>query len=280
MNKRSISIYLLFTAVLMVMLSGCQSSTSGSAEDTAVSEAPSSAGQADEEATSKPEATENVETPETATATPAAKPTMTPIDEPPATAEPIASPLSELGILRTYNIVPEASEVRFQIDEELFGSPKKVVGRTNQVDGRIMLDLQNPLDVEVGTIQVNARDLATDDSFRNRALRSQILDSAQDDYQFITFIPTGIDGLSAEPAEIGEIQTFNLTGDLQIRDIVQSVTFEMMVTANSESELSGSGEAIVLRSDFDLQIPSVPGVANVSNEVELEIEFIAESSEL
>ena len=70
---------------------------------------------------------------------------------------------------------------------------------------------------------------------------------------------------------------FTLSGDLEIRDVVQSVTFEMVVTAVSETELSGFGEAIVLRSDYDLQIPSVPGVANVSDEVRLEIDFVAEA---
>jgi polyisoprenoid-binding protein YceI len=196
------------------------------------------------------------------------------------TTEPTATSelLSEPGILRTFELVPEDSEVRFLIDEELLGSPKTVVGRTNQVSGEILLDLKNPQVVEVGTIQVDARDLTTDDSFRNRALRRQILDSAQDEYQYITFIPTEIDGLTREEVEIGETQIFSLTGDLQIRDIVQSVTFEMMVTVISASELRGSGEAIVLRSDFDLQIPSVPGVANVSDEVKLEIDFSAEST--
>jgi hypothetical protein len=33
----------------------------------------------------------------------------------------------------------------------------------------------------------------------------------------------------------------------------------------------------MLRSDYDLQIPSVTGVANVSDEVKLEIEFVTRS---
>jgi polyisoprenoid-binding protein YceI len=279
MNKRSISMFLLFTFVLITALAGCQSTEVEPAGETAVSNAPLTPGFTEAEATFAPTSTETAGVLETPSATAWNTPTNIPTDEP-ATIEPTATsePLPEPGDLHTYELVPEASEVRFLIDEELLGSPKTVVGRTSEVTGEILLDLTNPQEVEVGTIQVNARDLATDDSFRNRALRRQILNSAQDDYQFITFIPTEIDGLNAQPAEIGETQIFSLTGDLQIRDITQSVTFEMIVVAISESELSGSGEAIVLRSDFDLQIPSVPGVANVSDEVRLEIDFTAGST--
>jgi polyisoprenoid-binding protein YceI len=69
--------------------------------------------------------------------------------------------------------------------------------------------------------------------------------------------------------------TFTITGDLQIQDITNPATFEIMATANSETELTGSGAATVLRSDYDLIIPSVVGVAGVSEEVRLEIDFVA-----
>ena len=89
---------------------------------------------------------------------------------------------------------------------------------------------------------------------------------------------TEIIGLAASGTVTGETQPFILVGDLQVRDIVHSVTFEMLITALSETELSGTGKAIVLRSDYDLKIPSVPGVANVADEVRLEIEFVAEAA--
>ena len=66
-----------------------------------------------------------------------------------------------------------------------------------------------------------------------------------------------------------------MTGDLTVRDITRETTFQVTVTPVSETRLEGIAEAIVLRSDFDLNIPSVPNVANVSDEVRLEIEFVA-----
>ena len=169
--------------------------------------------------------------------------------------------------------------MRFLVDEVLFGDPKTVVGRTNQVTGQLLLDLKRPGQVEVSPIEINARDLTTDNSFRNRAIRSQILASNDDAFQFITFTPTEIDGLADVSISFSKPVTFTITGDLQIRDITNPATFEMTATAVSETELNGSGVATVLRSDYDLNIPSVVGVAGVSEEVRLEIDFVAIASE-
>ncbi len=84
-----------------------------------------------------------------------------------------------------YRIVPERSETRFYIDEVLFGDQKTVVGRTNDISGEILLDMASPKAVQIGLIEINALSILTDDSFRNRALRSQILESNKDEFQFI-----------------------------------------------------------------------------------------------
>jgi hypothetical protein len=53
------------------------------------------------------------------------------------------------------------------------------------------------------------------------------------------------------------------------------VSFALTVTPLSETELVGSATTTVLRRDFNLQIPDVPSVANVSDEVILQINFVA-----
>src|SRR5690606_26035007 len=100
-----------------------------------------------------------------------------------------------------YRIVPEASEVRFVIDEVLRGSPYTVVGTTSEVAGDIAVDTTTPSNTEVGTIRVNARTLTTDSDQRNRALRSFILKSADDAYEFVEFQPTALEGLPESVAE-------------------------------------------------------------------------------
>jgi polyisoprenoid-binding protein YceI len=189
---------------------------------------------------------------------------------------PISAPeLAAEGAESTlFRIVSEESEVRFLIDELLRGQPVTAVGRTDQVAGDILIDTDNPSNSQLGAIRVNVRTLATDSSFRDRAIRSRILMSAQDEFEFSEFVPTSLTGLP-QSVTLGESVDLSVTGDLTVRDITREVTFQVTVTPVSETRLEGLAKATVLRSDYDLNIPSVPNVANVSDEVRLEIGFVA-----
>ena len=181
------------------------------------------------------------------------------------------SPAAETGTL-IFSIVQSESEVRFTLDELLRGSPTTVVGITDQVAGEIAVDPANPANSQVGTILINARTLATDNDFRNRAIQNEILDTGE--FEFITFVPISITGLPGSVA-VGDTISFQITGDLTIRDITNQVAFETTVTVVSEERLDGSASATVARADYDLQIPNVPQVADVDEIVLLEIDFVA-----
>jgi polyisoprenoid-binding protein YceI len=184
-------------------------------------------------------------------------------------AAAVAAPASGLT---TFEIVPEQSEVRFSIYEELNRQPKTVVGTTDQVAGQVALDLSDLSKTQVGVIQVNARTFATDSDRRDRAIRNFILFT--DRYEFITFTPTEIAGLSGA-AQPGQPVTFQVAGTLTIRDISLPAVFEVTVEGESSASLAGTATAVVRRSDYGLSIPSVPNVANVGEEVTIEIEFVA-----
>jgi len=171
-----------------------------------------------------------------------------------------------------FQIVQSESEARFTIDEVLRGNPKTVIGVTDQVAGEILFDPADPSSVQIGTILVNARTLATDDDRRNRAIGNQILDTGN--FEFISFAPTEISGLP-EVVSSGETVNFQITGDLTIRDVTKEVTFEATVTFVSEDRLEGLASTIVLKEEYGLTIPNVPFVANVSEEVGLVIDFVA-----
>jgi polyisoprenoid-binding protein YceI len=174
-----------------------------------------------------------------------------------------------------YTIDPASSEVRFELNELLRGEPTTVVGATDQVAGEIAVDLGDLSNAQLGTIQVNARGLTTDNNFRNRAINNEILNTG--DFEFITFEPTVVNGLSGGAA-VGDTLEFTLSGDLTIRDITQPVTFNVTATPVSDSQLQGTASAVVQRADYNLQIPSVPSVADVEEEVELYIDFVANAS--
>ncbi len=178
-----------------------------------------------------------------------------------------------------FGIVSAESQATFTLEEDLRGSRTTVVGSTRDVGGTVTVDLEDPRASSIGTIVVNARTLETDNSFRNRALRSDILKSAQDAYEFIFFEPRSLDNFSAESVSVGDTLTFDITGDLSIADATRSVTFNASVTLESETQISGSASANVLYADYNLVIPQVPSVANVTDDVDLAIHFVATAGE-
>jgi polyisoprenoid-binding protein YceI len=191
--------------------------------------------------------------------------TEVPIDDSSALSETDAAPV-------VFEILQSDSEARFIIDEVLNGAPKTVVGATDQVAGEIAIYPDDPASSVIGPILVNARTLSTDNDFRNRAIKNRILST--DDYEFVTFTPNEITGLP-ERVSVGESFTFQIVGDLNVRDVTREVTFDAAVTPISEKELEGTATTIILYADFGLSIPEAPAVASVDDEVRLEIDFVA-----
>lgn len=203
-----------------------------------------------------------------------APPTATPVSLTATPAPENVQSTSAAADVRTFVLDAAQSEARFFINEVLLGSPTEVKGATNQITGTITIDLNTPANTQVSPIQINARELKTDRNLRDRAIRRFILQSADDKYQFITFTPTAISGLPAA-VQPGDSFNFEIMGDLQIRDQVAPVSFAVTLTADSATQISGLAQATVQRSTFDLQIPSAPGVADVSEDVRLELAFVA-----
>ena len=187
-------------------------------------------------------------------------------------ADTASTDVESTGDVVVYNIVTDQSNVSFTLTEDLRGVPTTVVGETDQVAGQIAVDFATPQNSRVGEIRINARTLQTDNDFRNRAIRGEILQSAQDAFEFITFTPTEVVGLP-ETITPGQQFNFQLVGNLTIRDITQPVTFATTIVSFSETELEGYAIATVQRASFNLIIPSVPSVANVSEAVDLRIDF-------
>jgi polyisoprenoid-binding protein YceI len=184
-------------------------------------------------------------------------------------------PVEEMSAsLITYEIVPAESAARFVIDEVLRGAPKTVVGTTDQVAGQLALDPVDLSSAQVGTIQVNARTLATDNDFRNRAIKNQILQT--NDHEFVTFTPTAVIGLP-ETGAVGETYTFQIAGDLTITDVTRPVTFDVAASATSEAQIEGTATTAFLYTDFELFIPDAPAVDTVDDAVRLELDFVAEA---
>ena len=224
--------------------------------------------------------------PAAAPATPATPPPATAVPDQAAAPSPTPQPAPDPDPVTTlapsasgdavlYRFGPDNAAVSFAIDEILNNAPFTAVGFTGEAAGDIIIDWEAPQNSQLGTIVINARTLETDSAFRDRAIRNSILESSQDEYEFITFTPTELRGLPAQVA-VGETVAFEVVGDLTIRDITLSTVWSASVTLHSEEAISATASTEVLRSDYDLQIPSVPRVAGVDDDVLLTIEFRAQ----
>lgn len=201
----------------------------------------------------------------------AVSPTQPAVETATAIPEPTAEPAAPI----LFEISQESSQVNFELDEDLRGSRVTVLGTTNQIAGQIAFNPADLTTAQVGTILINSRTLATDNEFRNRAIQNEILDTGS--YEYITFAPTAIEGLPASTS-VGQEVSFTMVGDLTIRDITNSVTFQVTAVLVSDTQLTGTATATILRSDYNLQIPTVPQVANVEDEVLLTIQFTANNA--
>jgi polyisoprenoid-binding protein YceI len=187
----------------------------------------------------------------------------------------LADDAADTSTSSVYDIQSSTSDASFTINEVLSGSPKTVVGTTDQVAGQIALDPDDTSTAQVGTIVIDARTLATDDSARNLALRNVILNTNQ--YEYITFTPTDISGLPDSLA-LGQSYPFQISGDLSIAGVTQPAVFEATLTRTADDTLEGSASTTIDYADWGVSIPSVPFVASVDNQVSLNLDFQAVAS--
>ncbi len=175
-----------------------------------------------------------------------------------------------------YSAVSGLSEARFVIDEVLRGRDMTVVGVTDQVDGSVAVGFEPP-GVEIGPFEINLRAVATDDEMRDRTIRSMILQTNRDEYEFALFQPTVVSGIP-ETISPGTVMDLEVTGELTIRDVTREVVFSLTLHITSEEEIRGEAQTVIAYRDFEIEIPYVGGnsiVESVADTVRLELEFVA-----
>ena len=86
-------------------------------------------------------------------------------------------------------------------------------------------------------------------------------------YEFINFAPVELLALPDAPVQVGDTLTFQIAGDLTIKDVTQRVTFDASVTLVSPERIEGQASAQVLYNDFGLTINAPPNVSGIADEV-------------
>lgn len=163
------------------------------------------------------------------------------------------------------------SSASFTIDEVLRGVPKTVVGTTDEVAGQLVIDLDEPRGAQFSDFALLAGTLRTDSSLRDSALRDRILFT--NDNPLIAFSPARLLNLP-EAVEVGEAVSFSIEGSLTVAGVANQERFSVEATAVSPTEIHLQANTTIRRSDYDIAIPNVPGVANVSEEVGVRLELV------
>lgn len=182
--------------------------------------------------------------------------------------------------MQTFTIVPEESSASYIAGESLFqGALDKynlpignavVTGTTNEVNGTLQLDLAA---AELGDSQftVNLVSLVTGQNDRDKWIRDNALES--NTYPLAVFVPTEIVNPPADYQE-GQEATFQLAGNLTIRDITNPVTFNVTATL-ADGTIQGFAEAPSKMTDWGFEPPSFAGTLTVNDDFTIRVEFVA-----
>lgn len=204
---------------------------------------------------------------------PVVLPTNTPAPTAGATAAATVSPTQAAGAV-TFNIVPEESKVTYEVGETFFNQNNRfnlAIGVTRTLSGSVFGDLSNPPVSSIGPIQVDISQFTSDSSRRDNAIRGDWLESSR--FPVATFVSTAIEGLPPSYIE-GQDYSLKVTGDLTVREVTRSVTFDVTTRLNGDT-LSGTAVTTILLSDFSIGPISIAGILKTEDEAKITLEFVA-----
>ena len=184
-----------------------------------------------------------------------------------------ASSSSEASDGATVITVTDGSEAVYRINEQLAGRdlPNDAVGTTSDIEGQVVFFDDGTVDAERSKIAVGVRSLQSDSSRRDSYIQRNSLESNQ--YPEVTIDVTEIRGLSWPLPASGEV-SFEMIGDLTIRDQTLSVTWETTATF-TEGGVEGLAKTVVTFEQYQMTKPRVAIVLSVVDEIRLEIDFVA-----
>jgi polyisoprenoid-binding protein YceI len=204
-------------------------------------------------------------TTDAATATTAAEtPATTAADAASATTAAAAD-----GVSGVWNITQD-STLGYRVSEVLGGVDTEGAGRTNQVTGTLTIEGTTATAAE---FTVDMASVVSDSDRRDGQFRTRIM--TVDEFPTSTFVLTSPIEFGAIPAD-GEQITATATGDLTLRGVTNSVTFD--VTAQIENGKIGVlGSIPVKFSDYEIPDPS-NGFATVKDNGLLEFVLVFEKA--
>jgi polyisoprenoid-binding protein YceI len=238
------------------------------AEESAAEAAPAEAAGSDTEAA----ATTDTEAPQVAPAGEAPEATATP----PAGAAGGNADGATSETQRQFAIVPQQSQAQYAVEEEFFGQAVPfvtAVGTTNAIEGAVTLDFANEgVSIANSTFTVDISTLTSDSGRRDRAIRERWLESSR--FPEATFVASSVQNLPPD-ADFGKDVSFQVSGDLTVRDVANPVTWDMTAKLDGET-LTGNASTFLFMRDFGFEPPDIGGILRVTDGVTVTVQFTAQ----
>lgn len=209
-----------------------------------------------------------------ATATPRNAPTATPM--PTATPEPTPSAAEESNFV-FLSIVGEESEACYQVGEILNGSFVLAVGVTKEIAGEVAIDLGNLANSQLGEeINVNLAQIRSDQRNRDNWM---ISDRGFNFNRFpiAKFTDAELIGLPERAYREGESLTFQIKGNLQVRENVRETVFTA-IGRYEDGVLVVTAFADLKLTELGLTPPNL-GFVSVNDDVRIVLNLVARAAE-
>lgn len=146
--------------------------------------------------------------------------------------------------------VSAGSEAGYRVDEVLNGTDVTVTGRTSEVSGSATID---SLTLSAATIEIDVATIATDSRSRDNYFRNDAMRVSE--HPTATFTLTDPVTASAAPVS-GEVAELEVTGDLTLAGVTQSVTFTTeWLTDGTTARVAGA--IPIVFEDFGVTAPNL-----------------------
>lgn len=181
-------------------------------------------------------------------------------------------------VTRIFVIVPDKTTAQYSIDEVFLNENNRLntaVGKTNQVQGSLVLNFTNPAASQLGTFTVDISTLRSDSSRRDRAIRERWLESAR--YPLATFVAREIRNFPPDPKE-GEPISFQIVGDLTLKQTTREQVWDVTATLNGDI-LTGTATTFLLLADYNIPVPELLGILRVTDGLKATLEFTMAAAE-
>lgn len=173
---------------------------------------------------------------------------------------------------KTFVIVPEQTTAQYSIDEVFIDQNNRLntaVGKTNKVEGTLVLNFADPAASELGQFTVDISTLQSDSSRRDNAIRDRWLESAR--YPTATFVATEIRNFPPDAKE-GEAISFQIVGDMTVRQTTREQVWDVTATLNGDT-LTGTATTFLLLADYGVPVPEILGMLKVTDGLTATLNF-------